>query len=127
MKKLAVFFIAVALGMIGVGVWFSPLAGRGTLYADNSPSGRADGFCYAADSTVRYDIKGSKTDMYDELKRMGAEVVRVEDADGVTIVYAYSPRVCAGGAYACYGEYNVMAAYRDGYIAIGTPILEGSY
>ena len=126
MKKLAVFFIVLVIGIIGVAVWFSPLAGRATVYDDNRPTKDADGFCYASGSTVRYDFTGSESDMYGELKRICARVVRVENADGVKIVYAYSDRVCSGSVYED-NEYNVMAAYRDGHVAIGAPVLEGSY
>lgn len=126
MKKLAVFFIAAALGAIGVAVWFSPFAGRAVFYDDNRPTTRADGLCYAQGSNVRYDLTGSEDDMYGELERLGARIVRVEHADGLTVVYAYSDRVCSISAYSA-TEYNMMAAYRDGMIAIGAPVLLGSY
>ncbi len=115
-------FILLVAAIMGIAVWFSPLARRGAMfYENNEPVGTVDGVCYGGGSTVRYDFDGSIDDLYSALEDMRADIVETVAAGNATIVYAVSDRVASGG------DFNVMAAYRDGHIAIGTPILQGSY
>lgn len=120
------------LSMIVVAaVWFSPLCfvgGEVHAYENNAPSCEIDGVGYLPDTVVRVDLAGSENDMLAALDGMSAVEVDRTVLDDLVIVYAYSPRVCAETFELSSGRrYNVMAAYRSGHIAIGTPVLEGSY
>ena len=65
--------------------------------------------------------------MYAALDSIRAKTVRTAQAGNVLIVYAYSDRVCGERTLSDGAVYNVMAAFRDGDIAIGAPMLQGSY
>ncbi len=129
MKKMYAAFLLLAIALIGVAVWFSPLVGENRYaYNDNIPTEKLDGLVYPHGQTVRVDFDGEQADMYAYLDRLGATVVKTAEAGGRVIVYAYSPRValdCNNTAEG--GEYNVMAAFGDGKISIGAPVLPGSY
>ncbi|MCX4314864.1 MAG: ABC transporter permease, partial [Clostridia bacterium] len=85
--------------------------GKGAkTYDNNLPAGDIAGLCYPADATVRLDIEGGAAELDVALKSICARVVKTVELDGVTIVYAYSPRVCAEPLPLAEGGYNVMAA-----------------
>ncbi|MDE7108026.1 MAG: hypothetical protein K2O39_06850 [Clostridiales bacterium] len=131
MKTLYAVVILFVASLLGVAVWFGPLCGLGTptAYDNNEPVSTLDGLCYPSDALCREDFSGSEKDMHKALDSIFAVTVKeVKTDDGLTIVYALSPRVCAAKQYLRSGEaYNVMAAYSSGNISIGTPILSGSY
>lgn len=130
MKTLYAVVILFVAGLLGVAIWFSPLSGLGTptAYDNNVPVCSLDGLCYPADSLCRVDFSGSEKDMHNALDSIFAVTVKEVKTDGLTIVYGFSPRVCAAPQYLRSGEeYNVMAAYSSGNISIGTPILSGCY
>lgn len=132
MKKCAVFFCFLILLGAGCAVWFSPLCfvgGEAFVYENNAPiEALADAVCYMPSDVVRVDFDGSEDDMRAALSRIDAVTVERTELDGLVIVYAYSPRVCANAlSLSGGGKYNVMAAWRAGKIAIGAPVLEGSY
>ena len=115
---------------MGVAVWFSPLVSLGTpaLYDDNVPVSTVRGVCYPSDALCRVDFDGDEDDMKSALNRLFAVTVKEVEVDGLTVVYAYSPRVSAQAQHLESGEgYNVMAAYSQGKISIGTPVLSGCY
>ncbi len=69
---------------------------------------------WIGEPTAYYDIGASQTDR--------------EETDGMIVVYAFSPRVCAATQSLANGaKYNVMACLRDGHISVGTPVLSGCY
>lgn len=131
MKTLYAVVILFVASLVGMAVWFSPLCGFGTptAYDNNMPVYALDGLCYPSDALCRVDFKGSENDMHKALDSIFAVTVKeVKTDDGLTIVYALSPRVCAANQYLRTGEeYNVMAAYSSGNISIGSPILSGCY
>ena len=128
MKKMYAAFLLLALIVVGVAVWFSPLKGDIHAYNDNAPTRRSDGIVYPQGQTLRVDFDGGEEQMNAYLESIGATVVKTVEAGGRTIVYAYSPRVERRGLYTTEGdEYNVMAAFGSGSVAVGTPILAGSY
>ena len=131
MKTLYAVVILFVASLVGAAIWFSPLCGLGTpeVYDNNVPVGAVEGLCYPSDALCRVDFSGSEKDMKRALDSIFAVTVKeVKTDDGLTIVYALSPRVCAQSQYLRSGEeYNVMAAYSSGSISIGTPILSGSY
>ncbi len=129
MKKMYAAFLLLAIALVGVAVWFSPLTGDSRYaYNDNAPTEKLDGLIYPHGQTVRVDFEGAEEDMYGYLDRIGATVVKTAEAGGRVIVYAYSPRVSESGNYTTEGdEYNVMAAFGDGSISVGAPVLPGSY
>lgn len=130
MKVFYAVVIFFVLGLLGVAVWFSPLVffGKPTLYRNNVPISAVDGICYPAEALCRVDFSGNEGDMKSALDRLFAVTVKEVEIDGLTVVYALSPRVAAAMQYLSTGEmYNVMAAYSDGNISIGTPILSGCY
>ncbi len=129
MKKFMTVFVLLILGVVGAALWFSPFSGKGArAYVNNEPKYDIDGLCYAEDACVRYDFCGSENDMYAALDELRAKPVRVAETDGVTVVYALSDRVCAASNTLSNGKkYNVMASFRSGRIAIGAPVLQGSY
>ena len=130
MKVFYAVVILFAAGLLGVAVWFSPLVslGKPVLYADNAPISAVDGVCYPSDALCRVDFSGDERDMKSALGRIFAVTVKEVEIDGLTVVYAYSPRVSAPMQYLRSGEgYNVMAAHSCGNISIGAPILSGCY
>ena len=129
MKVFAVLSVALTAVIVGVAVWFSPLAfSDATMYECNEAVGTLDGFCYPEGTTARADYVGSEADMYATLESMLATPVKTAYSGGSLIVYAYSPRVSGKCKSLRSGEkYNVMAAYKSGAYAVGTPHLEGSY
>ena len=128
MKKLAVFTVIITVAVVGVAVWFSPLAFSGaSRYENNEAVGALDGLCYPEDTFVRADYTGSEKDMLNMLKSMKAEVVACAYSGDSLIVYAYSPRVVGYKTLSDGERYNVMAAYKNGRYAVGTPVLEGSF
>ncbi len=129
MKKLLAAFIMMLAALVCVAVYYSPLESVGlpVEYENNTAVKACGGICYPAGGIYRVDISGDESAMYAALERMSAKTVKADSAGGALVVYAFSPRV-AGRTYTCSaGEYNVMAAYRDGNICIATPILPGSY
>ncbi|MCH5153832.1 MAG: hypothetical protein J1F71_01330 [Clostridiales bacterium] len=130
MKVFYAVVILFAVGLVGVAVWFSPLVSLGApeLYDDNVPVSTVRGLCYPSDALCRVDFKGDDGDMRQALDGLFAVTVKEVNIDGLTVVYAFSPRVAAQAQHLDSGEwYNVMAAYSDGKISIGTPILSGCY
>ncbi|MCM1368075.1 MAG: hypothetical protein NC184_04615 [Roseburia sp.] len=130
MKKLCTAVFLLLVGIVLTAIFFSPLTAVGEpyIYVDNAAVRRVDGLCYASGDIVRVDFSGDEDDMYAALERIGAETVKTAHAGGTLIVYAYSARVCSGSETTENGEsYNVMAAYSDGKVSIGTPVLSGSY
>lgn len=131
MKTLYAVVILFVVGLLGTAIWFSPLSGLGTptAYDNNAPICSLDGLCYPSDELCRVDFSGNENDMHKALDSIFAVTVKeVKTDDGLTIVYALSPRVCAEKQYLRSGEeYNVMAAYSSGTISIGTPLLSGCY
>lgn len=130
MKKLCAAVILFALASVFTAVWFSPLAAFGApeVYDDNSAVARVDGLCYGADDVVRVEFAGGGAELDNALSRMGAVKVKTVETADVTFVYAYSARVAASPLTDCDGNvYNVMAAYGDGTVKLGTPILQGCF
>ena len=132
MKKCAVFLCSFVLLCAGCAAWFSPLCfvgGEAFVYENNAPiEALADAVCYMPNDVVRVGFDGSENDMRAALDNIDAVTVERTELDGLVIVYAYSPRVCANAlSLSSGGKYNVMAAWRDGRVAIGAPVLEGSY
>lgn len=128
MKKTFVAVFLFLIGLVATAVWFSPLAGRGGFACENNePTERLDGLCYGADVAARVDFDGSCDDMRSALERMLAVTVKETESGGTFIIYAYSPRVSAVEKLSDGREYNVMAAYADGHVCIGMPVLSGSY
>lgn len=73
---------------------------------------------------VRADLSGDPTET---LARLSAKELRREELDGVTVIYAFSPRIAAYETLS-FGRVNVMLAVRpDGRLAVGSPLLKGSY
>lgn len=129
MKKLCAAVIVFAAALVAVAVWFSPLVSRGDAYVyENNTPVRAVTGVYGANDVVRTDFDGGEGEMYAFLRGMLATVVKTERADGVTVVYAVSTRVAAEMQTTFDGaEYNVMAAYENGHVVIGAPVIQGSY
>ncbi|MCH5162277.1 MAG: hypothetical protein J1G38_02165 [Clostridiales bacterium] len=128
MKKIVAVFILLLVGVVALSVWFSPFAGTDAkVYDDNVAVSSVDGLCYAQNACVRYDATGELSDMYAALKKLRARIVKTATAGNVTVVYAYSDRVCGENTLLGGEKYNVMAAFRCGDIAIGAPLLQGSY
>ncbi|MDE6201393.1 MAG: hypothetical protein K2M47_05920 [Clostridiales bacterium] len=130
MKTLYAVVILFVASLVGAAVWFSPLISFGTpeAYDNNVPVYSLDGLCYPSDALCRVDFSGSEKDMHNALDSIFAVTVKEVKTDGLTVVYGFSPRVCAESQYLRTGEeYNVMAAYSSGNISIGTPILSGCY
>ena len=74
----------------------------------------------------RVDLKGSYSDAINLLERMDAEILKEEKIDEVKIIYAYSPVLSAYALFS-YGKVNVMIALSSGRMAVGSPLLKGSY
>ncbi|MBD5132807.1 MAG: hypothetical protein HDT28_09540 [Clostridiales bacterium] len=130
MKKLIAVVFLFAAGLIATAIWFSPLTGLGRVYAydNNEVIAAVDGVCYSQNGLYRVDFDGDETAMTDALDKIGARVVKQVEVGDTIIVYAFSDRVCAEVQYTAEGEeYNVMAAYGNGNVSVGTPILSGCY
>ncbi|MCX4312967.1 MAG: hypothetical protein OSJ83_03760 [Clostridia bacterium] len=129
MKKFCAAVIVFAAVLVAVAVWFSPLSSQGSAYVyENNVPVRAVTGCYGESDVVRTDFDGGEKDLENALRRMLATVVKKEQAGGRTVIYAYSPRVAADLQTTCDGlRYNVMAAYENGHVVIGAPVIQGSY
>ena len=130
MKKLYAAVIIFAVGIVFTAVWFSPFVSVGTpvAYYDNMPVGEIDGLCYRADELVRVDFSGGEKELNAALARIYARETERAENDGMVLVYAFSPRVCAKPQRLRSGkEYNVMACMRDGRISMGAPVISGCY
>lgn len=130
MRKLCTAVILFAAGVCAVALLFSPLCALGApqAYADNVAVRTYNGLCYPFDGNYRVDITGSERDMLCALSVIDATPVKSVSIGDMRVVYAYCPRVCSRLQTLPSGEkYNVMAAYSNGNISIGTPILSGCY
>lgn len=72
---------------------------------------------------VRADLAGDAADV---LKTLGARELAREEIDGMTVIYAFSPRISAYETLR-YGRVNVMIAVRGVRLVIGSPLIKGSY
>ncbi len=117
-----------AVSFVLAGAWFSPLSEIGEVYEyrDNAPQKRVYGL-YMPYQTVRTDFDGDESAMYAALSSIDAEVIKTAESGGTVIVYAFSPRVASEILTTENGEYNLMAAYSNGRVCIGSPVLGGSY
>lgn len=129
MKKFTAVFILLVAGVTACAAWFCPFSQKGAyVYQNNIAVERVDGLCYHTDACVRYDATGDESALIRELDSIGATPVETEQEGDVIFFYALSDRVCAPVQKTASGKsYNVMAALRDGHIAIGAPVLCGSY
>lgn len=128
-KLLAVGFLFIC-AVVCVCVYYSPLTliGSPEVYEDNAAVRAVNGLVYGNDDIVRVDIVGVEEDMYVAIKKIGGRVVKTVSVSDRTVVYAYSDRVCAKTQKTQEGEpYNIMASCDGSRIAIGTPVLSGSY
>ena len=130
MKNLVAAILLLSVGIVFVAVWFSPLVGLGVpqAYSDNRAVCAYDGACYPADALIRVELAGGETELNRALEKICATSVKRVQADGLTIVYAYSGRVCSEEQILSDGRYyNVMAATDGAHVYIGTPVLSGCY
>jgi len=77
----------------------------------------------------RIDFTGNITDAEDILRQLGAIEVRRElfgCEECLIIIYAFSDRL-TGRTYERWGTFNIMIAVRNGSIAVGYPVLIGSF
>lgn len=120
--------IVFALSLVIAGAWFSPLSKIGEVYEyrDNARNKRVYGL-YMPYQTVRTDFDGDESAMYAALSSIDAEVVKTAESGGTVIVYAFSPRVASKSLETDGKKYNLMAAYKNGRVCIGSPVLGGSY
>ena len=65
-------------------------------------------------------------DAADVLKTLGARELAREEIDGMTVIYAFSPRISAYETLR-YGRVNVMIAVRGARLVVGSPLIKGSY
>lgn len=72
---------------------------------------------------VRADFIG---DADSALKTLRAKTLATQELDGVTVIYAFSPHISAYETLS-YGRVNVMIAVSGDRIAVGSPLLKGSY
>lgn len=72
---------------------------------------------------VRADMTGDAADV---LKTLGARELYREDIDGMTVLYAFSPRISAYETLR-FGRVNVMIAVRGDRLVVGSPLIKGSY
>ena len=72
---------------------------------------------------VRADLEGDAADV---LKALGARELAREEIDGMTVIYAFSPRISAYETLR-YGRVNVMIAVRGARLVVGSPLIKGSY
>lgn len=130
MKRSVGFFVALALVAVAAAVIYSPLAHfkSAAVYYDNVEVEKVDGVCYAEDALIRADLEGGESELCAALDKISARVQATAVTGDTLIVYAYSDRVCAAAMTLADGtRYNVMAALTAGHIAIGAPMLSGSY
>lgn len=74
----------------------------------------------------RIDVAGSEKDAYALLTRMNASVLETEKIEGITIIYAFCPRL-SSSAETGFGKVNVMIALSNGKMTVGSPLIKGSY
>jgi len=74
----------------------------------------------------RLDIEGEMSAVRDIMRQLGAREVRRENFGELVIIYALAPRL-RRRTQERWGEFNVMAAVRGDAVAVGYPVLMGSY
>ena len=81
----------------------------------------------AFEESSRYDFNGDYDCAVEAIEKLGGKILWSEELDcGVTVLYAYSPRIYKSVKLS--GErVNIMTAVNDGRVSVGSPMLEGSY
>lgn len=93
--------------------------GAETVYESKPLLDRFDGY-------TRLDVCGGRETADKSLRELGAKLLWEEEVDGVTVLYAYSPLIRKYETV--HGErVNIMAAVKNDSVALGCPLLKGSY
>ena len=78
------------------------------------------------DGAHRLDLVGGQDVAYGVMKNLDARPILCENVDGIILYYACSPRLC--DPVEVKGEkVNLMIAINGNNVAVGTPLLYGSY
>lgn len=79
------------------------------------------------EESLRYDFCGDYECALEAIEKLGGKILWSEELDcGVTVLYAYSPRIYKSVKLS--GErVNIMTAINGERVSIGSPMLEGSY
>jgi len=126
-------FVAVALILAGLRLTCGGLCsfvreGSYTAYVDGDAELRYDEvpLCGVRGAYERIDTYGGEEKAAEILKKLAATNVRTEKVDEITVIYAFSPLLPQ--SVTLKGERtNVMIALRRGKLAIGSPLIKGSY
>ena len=132
-NKRIVVFIAVALILVGIRFADNGLCGfiREGSYTVYDKYDRCVTFAEVPVLNVRgvyerVDLTGTSADAEALLNRMNAKILKKEKVEDITVIYAYSP-VLSSSALFSRGKVNVMSALSKGRMAVGSPLLKGSY
>lgn len=125
---IAVVMLAVGIRLSDNGLCSLGLDGEYSYYSSDDEVTVVDKvplFC-ARGKYERIDLAGDYALSERIIKRARAKVVKEESFDGVTVIYAYSPKISnyklVGGE-----KVNLMIAVNSQKIAVGSPLLKGSY
>ena len=126
MKRFCVFVgvVCLMLSAIAVRLYFCRLnvflEGEYTAFAKNDEVAQTSISKYYE----RLDIEGNKFD--EVIEKLRCKIIRKEEVEGITIVYAYSPFVLKS-VFLFSHSVNIMIAITDSKTIVGAPLIKGSF
>ncbi len=125
---IAVVILAVGVRLFDNGLCSLGLDGKYSYYSSDdevTKMSKVPLFC-ARGKYERIDLAGDYAYAERIIKRARASVIKEESLDGVTVIYAYSPTI-SNFTVVSGKKVNLMIAVSDEKIAVGSPLLKGSY
>lgn len=125
MKRFCVFIGIICLMLCGIAtrLYFNKLstflAGEWTAFNES------DLPCVSAISKGYERVDTNGESMSEIIKKLKCRVVKIEQVDDITIVYAYSPYVLKS-VYLFNSNINIMIAKTNNKVVVGSPIIKGS-
>lgn len=121
---LGALFLVVGIRLYNNGLMNCGFAGE--LYYGTFDTVKAETQPLLVEGPHRMDIVGDENTALEVIKNLSGKLLRKENIGEMTIFYAFSPRLIQPCSIKGQ-EVNLMIAVSNGNVAIGTPLLYGSY
>lgn len=124
----AIVLFAVAIRIYDNGLLSATRTGKYTVFdsADNATVYDETPLFGSRLGYERIDTVGSYADASAFLDRLNACVIKYEEVDDITIIYAYSNRI-EKQEIVFNEKVNIMIALSNGNMVVGSPLIKGSY